>query len=206
MTLLHHVQSGAWLSVNAPKPSHVCTISRPPLPPHRLVVVTARRVHVYSMQNLTCLRVIDTEENARVGPASRALSLMPCRRGTASTRGISSSRLSVLPHPDAHAMLGLFSIHLALSACALCRDVARSHAATSPTSWRCPRPQQRLAWIVATAMPCPWPPDCMRTRTASYFVCWYAGHGAHLRPGSGGWQCAERGAGAPNIRGKRQYP
>ncbi|KAG2449444.1 hypothetical protein HYH02_005591 [Chlamydomonas schloesseri] len=31
----------------------------------RLVVVTARRVHVYSMQNLTCLRVIDTEENAR---------------------------------------------------------------------------------------------------------------------------------------------
>ncbi|KAG2433269.1 hypothetical protein HXX76_008337 [Chlamydomonas incerta] len=31
----------------------------------RLVVVTARRVHVYSMQNLTCLQVVDTEENAR---------------------------------------------------------------------------------------------------------------------------------------------
>jgi hypothetical protein len=37
--------------------------------PHRLVVVTARRAHVYSMQNLTCLSVIDTEENARVGLA-----------------------------------------------------------------------------------------------------------------------------------------
>lgn len=63
----HPVVQGSCHTASCPRvaDTHACA-HLAHRPPSRLVVVTQRRVHVYSMANLACLRAIDTEDNPKV--------------------------------------------------------------------------------------------------------------------------------------------